>query len=114
MSSHVIDDLRSSILDFQANEVRIAFRKKTEPVDPFTHPAHTNALREIWEGSKLDDPFPGDDEDFLRDVANAGMDAAGELVPMRWRKVGFETEDLTQEFAEVGVLGLECLVRIDA
>ena len=116
MSSHVIDDLKSSILDFQANEVRIAFRKKTEPVDPFTNPAHTNALRDIWMGSKLEDAFPGDDEEFLMSVGygmgvGIGVGAEeGETGPLRWRRLGFESEDLAQEFAEVGVLGLECLV----
>lgn len=110
MSSHVIDDLKSSILDFQANEVRIAFRKKTEPVDPFTNPAHTNALRDVWSASGLEESFPGEDEEFLRSVG-AGLEGEEESL-MRWRKVGFESEDLTQEFAEVGVLGLDCLVCV--
>ena len=109
MSSHVIDDLKSSILDFQANEIRISFRKKTEPVDPFTNPAHTHALRDIWTGSGIEEPFPGDDESFLVTVG-VGADGGGDKGPMRWRKLGFESEDLTSEFAEVGVLGLESLV----
>jgi engulfment/cell motility protein 1 len=31
--------------------------------------------------------------------------------PYKWRKLGFLTEDISLEFAEVGVLGLDCLVR---
>ncbi len=92
MSSHVIEDMSSSILDFQANMVRVAYRKKTTPVDPDADAKHYNSLRYIWVTSKLDD----------------GRDADGSL--LMWRKLGFDTEDPAAQFADVGVLGLECLV----
>lgn len=92
MSLHTIEDLTSCILDFQANIVRITNRKKTTLVDPEIEDAHAAALMAIWECSKLEEE----------------IDANGH--PLRWRKLGFDTEDIIQEFSEVGVLGLECLV----
>ncbi|KAI5123515.1 hypothetical protein M0805_006675 [Coniferiporia weirii] len=93
MSSHVIDDLTSSILDFQANEVRFILRRKHEPVDPLENLEHFNTLRYVWQMSKLEEERDPDNESGLR----------------RWRKLGFDTEDISQEFANVGVLGLDCL-----
>ncbi|KAH8116469.1 ELMO/CED-12 family-domain-containing protein [Phellopilus nigrolimitatus] len=93
MSSHVIEDLTSSILDFQANEVRFILRRKHEPVDPLENLDHFNSLRDIWQMSKLEEEDDVQNEGALR----------------KWRKLGFESEDVTQEFAGVGVLGLNCL-----
>lgn len=92
MSSHTIEDLTSCMLDFQANMVRVTFRKKTTLVEPDYEPLHDVALRYIWEMSEV--------EEGREDV----------LTAIKWRKLGFETEDLGQEFREVGVLGLDCLV----
>lgn len=94
MSLHTIEDLTSCILDFQANIVRVTNRKKTTLVDPDIEAAHAMALTTIWACSKLEEE----------------IDADGH--PLKWRKLGFDTEDIVQEFSEVGVLGLECLVSI--
>ena len=91
MSSHTIEDLTSSILDFQANMIRVTYRRKTHFVDPATEPSHLLALEYIWDASKLTEEEQPDG-------------------PYKWRKLGFLSEDLTREFAEVGVLGLDCLV----
>ncbi|KAL7280702.1 hypothetical protein PYCCODRAFT_1443323 [Trametes coccinea BRFM310] len=91
MSSHTIEDLTSCILDFQANMVRVTFRKKTTLVEPDFEPLHNHALQFIWEKSKIEE----DREDAI--------------TPIKWRKLGFETEDIGHEFREVGVLGLDCL-----
>lgn len=95
MSSHVIEDLKSSILDFQANEARFVLRKKHEPVDPLENPDHYELLRFIWQSSKLE---------------SSADETNSELV--KWRKLGFESEDVNHEFMNVGVLGLESLVSI--
>ena len=92
MSSHTIEDLTSCILDFQANMVRVTFRKKTTLVEPDFEPMHSAALQFIWEKSRLQE----DREDAVTMI--------------KWRKLGFETEDIGHEFREVGVLGLDCLV----
>lgn len=91
MSSHVIDELRSSILDFQANEVRFILRRKLEPVDALNSMDNYNALRHIWQAGKLEEERRGEEI-------------------YKWRKLGFDSEDIGQEFANVGVLGLDCLV----
>lgn len=87
-----MEDLTSCILDFQANIIRVTYRKKTTLVDPDSEPAHAAGLDYIWESSKLDEE----------------TDESGQ--PLKWRKLGFDTEDMVQEFSEVGVLGLDCLV----
>lgn len=90
MSSHTIEDLSSCILDFQANIVRATYRRKTTPVDPVMEPSHSAALAFIWTASRLSEE---EREDGL----------------YKWRKLGFNTEDLSNEFNDVGILGLECM-----
>lgn len=92
MSSLTIEDLTSCILDFQANMVRVTYRKKTTLVEPEAEEAHREALRYIWGSARLQE---SDD---------------GEGGKRRWRKLGFETENMSHEFVDVGVLGLDCLV----
>jgi engulfment/cell motility protein 1 len=94
MSSHTIEDLTSCILDFQANMVRVSFRKKTTLVEPDHEPSHAAALNFIWASAHL---LPEED---------------GQGGIMKWRKIGFETEDVVSEFSDVGVLGLDALVGI--
>jgi engulfment and cell motility protein 1 len=91
MSSNTIEDVSSSILDFQANVVRVTFRRKTTVVDPEQDSSHDTTLRFIWGSSKL--------PEVVED---------GEVY--RWRRLGFESEDMRKEFCEVGALGLDCLV----
>lgn len=92
MSSHTIEDLTSCILDFQANIVRVTYRKKTTLVEPDVESSHATMLKQIWSAGKLTES-PDENGDNLK-----------------WRKLGFNTENLTQEFGEVGVLGLDSLV----
>jgi engulfment/cell motility protein 1 len=93
MSSHTIEDLTSCILDFQANVIRVTYRKKTTLVDIEAEPAHAAALKSIWAHSKVSE----------------SVDENGQV--LKWRLLGFDSENVEQEFNEVGVLGLECLVR---
>ncbi|KAI0032657.1 ELMO/CED-12 family-domain-containing protein [Vararia minispora EC-137] len=94
MSSHMVDDLTSCVLDFQANMARVMYRTKTTYVEPAAEPAHANALDYIWTRARL--VVERDEED---------LDGA----QIQWRQLGFETENLSREFGEVGVLGLYCL-----
>ncbi|EIN09566.1 hypothetical protein PUNSTDRAFT_66959 [Punctularia strigosozonata HHB-11173 SS5] len=96
MSSHTIEDLTSCILDFQANMVSVSYRKKTTLVEPEVEPLHDAALKYIWTHARLQE------EDDLSPGAEPGA-------KIQWRKLGFETENLSHEFGEVGVLGLDCL-----
>lgn len=88
MSSHTIEDLTSCILDFQANMIRVTFRKKNTVIEPDAEPLHAIALNTIWIAGKLE--------------------PSGSA---KWRKLGFKSESMAQEFSEVGALGLDCLVR---
>ena len=91
MSSHVTDDLTSCILDFQANMIRVTYRKKTTLVEPRTEPTHASLLQYIWDSSKLHEE----------------IDPDGQVV--KWKKLGFGSENIIEEFQEVGLLGLDCL-----
>ena len=92
MSSHTIEDLTSCILDFQANMVRVTYRRKTTIVEPEAEPEHATALNYVWANSKVKEE----------------VDAEGQV--KKWRLLGCQTEELAEEFGEVGVLGLDCLV----
>lgn len=91
MSSHVTDDLTSCILDFQANMIRVTYRKKTTLVEPRAEPTHASLLQYIWDSSKLHEE----------------VDPDGQVV--KWKKLGFGSENIIEEFQEVGLLGLDCL-----
>jgi engulfment/cell motility protein 1 len=94
MSSHTIEDLTSCILDFQANIVRVTYRRKTTPVDPGRDLSQAATLDFIWNAAKLEEE----------------MDNKG--TTLKWRKLGFDTENVGHDFGDVGVLGLDCLVGI--
>jgi engulfment/cell motility protein 1 len=94
MSLHTIEDLTSCILDFQANIIRVTYRRKTTAVDPDHHTSHRSALDYIWTSCKLQE----------EDDGHGGV--------LKWRKLGFDSEIMTHEFSDVGVLGLDCLVRV--
>ena len=89
-----MEDLTSCILDFQANMLRVTYRKKTTPVDLEGQPSHAADLKLIWDHSRL-----------IEEADEKGQQ-------LKWRKLGFDTEDIEMEFNDVGVLGLECLVRV--
>lgn len=93
MSSHTIEDLTSCILDFQAHIIRITYRRKTTLVDLENEPSQVADLRYIWSSSNLSEE----------------QDEHGQN--LKWRKLGFDSEDIEQEFNDVGLLGLDCLVN---
>ncbi|KAJ4469589.1 ELMO/CED-12 family-domain-containing protein [Lentinula aciculospora] len=93
MSQHMVEDLTSSILDFQANMLKVTYRKKSTPVNVEDQPSHVADLNYIWNHSKL-----------IQEVDENGQQ-------LKWRKLGFDTEDIELEFNDVGILGLECLKR---
>lgn len=92
MSLAEIEELTSCILDFQSNIVNVTIKKKDTPVDPEADATHVLALNAVWDASRLEEEY---DEDGH---------------PLKWRKLGFETEDVQYEFRDVGLLGLDCLV----
>lgn len=103
MSSHTIEDLTSSILDFQGNIVRVIYQKKTRLVEPELDEEQHYILEYIWASAKLEGSEYGQ-------ITNGRSHPNGLGSNVKWKKLGFETEDLRQEFAGTGMLGLECLV----
>jgi engulfment and cell motility protein 1 len=93
MSSHTVEDLTSCVLDFQGNMARVIYRKKTTLVEPDVEETHAAALDYIWTNSRLQ------------------AEMAPDGTKLKWRQLGFASENLSHEFTEVGVLGLDCLVR---
>jgi len=70
--------------------LRVTYRKKNTLVESENESKHAVILNQIWADSKLE-------EERLEN---------GEV--LKWRKLGFETEDIDEEFTDVGILGLEC------
>jgi hypothetical protein len=92
MNSHTVEDLTSCVLDFQGNMARVIYRKKTTLVEPDVEETHAAALDYIWTNSRLQ------------------VETAPDGTTLKWRQLGFASENLSHEFTEVGVLGLDCLV----
>lgn len=121
MSSHTIEDLTNSILDYQGNMVRVLYFKKTRRVLVASYSgdhlddlgasgggdAEQEAMLEyIWAAGKLEvDVGPGQ-------ISSRGKGTVRDVV--KWRKLGFESEDIRREFEHTGMLGLECMVRADS
>lgn len=92
MNSHTIEDLTSCVLDFQGNMARVIYRKKTTLVEPDVEETHAASLDYIWTNSSLQ------------------VETAPDGTTLKWRQLGFASENLSHEFNETGVLGLDCLV----
>jgi hypothetical protein len=113
MSSHTIEDLTSSILDFQANMVRVVYRRKTTPVDAESGEVQA-VLNTIWRASKVDETPPeayGSPRlDPLMSPRLNGHRMAISEMEGRWWKIGLGSDDLRAEFKAGGMLALDCLV----
>jgi len=95
-----MEELASSILDFQANIIRVAYRQKISPVDTDVTKVQ-DALNFIWQCARLDEKAETDVTSLSQ-----GPPTSSE----RWLKLGFGSEHVRAEFARVGMLGLDCLV----
>ena len=113
MSSHTIEDLTSSILDFQANMVRVVYRLKTTSVDP-EDPDVQEVLNTIWRASKVDETPPevygSPRVDPLMSPRLNGHPKSVSEMEGRWWKLGLGSDDLRAEFKAGGMLALDCLV----
>ncbi|CAE6401890.1 unnamed protein product [Rhizoctonia solani] len=93
MASHASADLSSSILDFQAHLMRITYLRKTTPVD-VELPAVQAVLTYVWMAARLGNAEQPDRLTF-----------DGE----QWSLLGCPTGNRQSDFAQVGILGLDCL-----
>jgi len=71
---------------------RVIYRKKTTLVEPDVEETHAAALDYVWTNSRLQ------------------VETAPDGTTLKWRQLGFSSENLSHEFTEAGVLGLDCLV----
>jgi engulfment/cell motility protein 1 len=130
MSSHTIEDLMNSILDYQGNMVRVLYFKKTRRVmiagynqdnygddisgaggggKPGGDAEQEAMLEYIWVAGKLEVEVSVDGAAGARASAR-GKGNVRDVI--KWRKLGFESEDMRREFEHTGMLGLECLVSV--
>jgi engulfment/cell motility protein 1 len=98
MASHASADLSSSILDFQAHLMRITYLRKSTPVD-VEQPAVRAILTYVWMAARL---------------GNGGRPDRLAFEGEQWMMLGCETGNIRSDFAHVGILGLDCLVRSSA
>ncbi|KAK0555177.1 hypothetical protein OC846_001057 [Tilletia horrida] len=101
MDSNRGDELSTSILEYQNNYIRMTRQKLRTAVTP-ADKRHVSALSYIWLQAKLSDAatFPTSPGD-RSSVGTTGT-------KMKWRKLGFYSENVAKEFAQTGLLGLEC------
>lgn len=94
------DELASSILEYQMNIIRVAHHRMRTNVTP-TDKRHVGALSYIWLQSRISEETVEED---------------GVSVKYKWRRLGFENENVAKDFGRTGWLGLECcetFVRTD-
>ncbi|KAN0062511.1 hypothetical protein ACQY0O_005042 [Thecaphora frezii] len=105
MDSNRGDELASSILEYQGNAARVAYRRMKTPVTP-TDKRHVSALSYIWLQARITDA----------PAAADGVSISSAHSRLKWRRLGFSSESAAKEFSRVGWLGLDCLeafVRTD-
>ncbi|KAG9050422.1 hypothetical protein FS837_005495 [Tulasnella sp. UAMH 9824] len=115
------EELTSSTLEFQANLMSFAYRRKNTPID-LSSPYVRNALDTIWAAAKLPQPearTPTRHTPRSSPKVRAGLHDVGNgdgvlyeepgSDQQFWVKLGFDSENLRTEFAGVGLLGLDCL-----
>ncbi|KAJ1306927.1 hypothetical protein OPQ81_007910 [Rhizoctonia solani] len=93
MASHASADLSSSILDFQAHLMRITYLRKTTSVD-VEQPAIQAVLTYVWMAARL---------------GNTGRSDKLAFEGEQWSLLGCPTGNMRSDFAQVGILGIDCL-----
>lgn len=92
MDSNRGDELSSSILEYQINVIRVAHHRLRTAVTS-TDKRHVSALSYMWLQSR---------------ISELSVEENGETVKYKWRRLGFESENVAKDFIRTGWLGLEC------
>lgn len=95
------EEMASSILEYQANVVRVLHRRLRTAVTA-SDKRHVTALTYIWRQAKIDV-----EETVAVTAGSAGI-AASPARKSKWRRLGFSNENVAKDFASTGWLGLEC------
>jgi len=97
MDSNRGDELSSSILEYQMNIIRVAHHRLGTAVTP-TDKRHVSALSYIWLQAKIGEVT----------MAVEGSNGSQTTQKFKWRRLGFENENVAKDFLRTGWLGLEC------
>ncbi|KAG8960007.1 hypothetical protein FRC03_007201 [Tulasnella sp. 419] len=121
MASNTTEDLTSSILEFQANCISLAYRRKTTPIDTDS-PYVRSALDLIWKSARLNPQglqksnkgrrqgHNWDDVDLNHYTGEENHAVNNDQDEYKdWEQLGFESDNMRVEFSRVGLLGLDCL-----
>ncbi|UZJ55154.1 hypothetical protein CBS101457_004474 [Exobasidium rhododendri] len=97
MDSNRGDALVLSILEYQVNITRIACRRLHTTVTP-TDKRHVGALSYLWLQARISE------------ITTVVPGEAGDQVTQKfkWRRLGFDNENVAKDFLKTGWLGLEC------
>lgn len=87
------DDLASTILEYQMNVIRIAHQRLRTSVSS-TDRRHVGALSYIWTQARVPEENVEDEN--------------GITSKFKWRRIGFESENVAKDFVRTGWLGLQC------
>ncbi|CEH11865.1 Regulator of Rac1, required for phagocytosis and cell migration [Ceraceosorus bombacis] len=100
------EELSSSILEYQNNVIRVLHKRLNTAVSP-TKQRHASALSHMWLQAQVTETVSSDDTD---PDGNRSLPAVPGSAGNRfkWRRLGFETENISKEFTRTGWLGLEC------
>lgn len=125
------EELATSILEYQNNIIRVLHHRLVTPVTP-TDKRHVTALTYIWRQAKITEEATSDSparmtpssstssSNLRSSLNNSDVHAQGEAPPsasstssssnrkIKWRKLGFQNENVARDFTSTGWLGLEC------
>jgi hypothetical protein len=93
MDSNRNDELSSSILEYQMNVIRVAHHRMHTAVTS-ADKRHIAALSYIWLQARISETTLETED--------------GGVTKCKWRRLGFENENVAKDFARTGWLGLEC------
>lgn len=96
MDSNRGDELVSSILEYQMNVIRVAHHRLCTSVTP-TDKRHVSALSYIWLQARVSET-----------TATVEVSSGQATQKFKWRRLGFENENVAKDFVRTGWLGLEC------
>lgn len=98
MDSNRGEELTSSILEYQINVIRVAHHRLRTSVTP-TDKRHVSALSYLWLQARIPETTTAE---------GSTQSFGGTAQKFKWRRLGFEHENVAKDFVRTGWLGLEC------
>lgn len=98
MDSNRGEELTSSILEYQINVIRVAHHRLRTAVTP-SDKRHVSALSFLWLQARIPETTTAE---------GSTQSFGGTAQKFKWRRLGFEHENVAKDFVRTGWLGLEC------